>query len=58
MAVIGGNVIFGFSFLFSKVALDIVEPIVLILKEAFSWAQIIGAAIIIVSVTLAIETKE
>ncbi len=30
LAVIGGNVIFGFSFLFSKVALDIVEPIVLI----------------------------
>lgn len=30
LAVIGGNVIFGFSFLFSKVALEIVEPSVLI----------------------------
>lgn len=30
LAVIGGNVIFGFSFLFSKVALEIVEPTVLI----------------------------
>lgn len=30
LAVIGGNVIFGFSFLFSKVALDIVAPTVLI----------------------------
>lgn len=30
LAVIGGNVIFGFSFLFSKVALEIVEPTILI----------------------------
>lgn len=30
LAVIGGNVIFGFSFLFSKVALELVEPSVLI----------------------------
>lgn len=30
LAVFSGNVIFGFSFLFSKIALDIVEPIVLI----------------------------
>lgn len=30
LAVSGGNIIFGFSFLFSKMALDIVEPTVLI----------------------------
>ncbi len=47
LAVIGGNVIFGFSFLFSKVALDIVAPTVLIAVR-FSVAFLVLNIIVLV----------
>lgn len=51
LAVIGGNVIFGFSFLFSKLALDIVDPIVLIAVR-FTVAFIVLNIIVLVGKTL------
>ena len=47
IAVIGGNVIFGFSFLFSKIALGMVQPSVLIAIR-FSVAFIALNAIVLI----------
>lgn len=47
LAVIGGNVIFGFSFLFSKIALDIVAPTVLVAVR-FTVAFIVLNIIVLV----------